>query len=93
MSWSWNISSDLNLEDRAGMASANIRMMQDATKRGEALTFVLKQAVLSVGSHRESQKMDTDVTLSKDGKVEKAMDLSIETMENPSELTDFHKMV
>ena len=80
-----------NLEDRAGMASANIRMMQDATKRGEALTFVLEAG----GSKRWFTPGITENGYGrytvKDGKVEKAMDLSIETMENPSELTDFIK--
>ena len=31
-----------DLEDRTGCATANIRMMQDATNRGDALTFVLE---------------------------------------------------
>ena len=31
-----------NLEDKRGLASANIRQMQEATKRGDALTFVME---------------------------------------------------
>ena len=31
-----------NLENKAGSASANIRQMQEATKRGDALTFVME---------------------------------------------------
>ena len=31
-----------NLENTTGLATANIRMMQDATKQGDALTFVLE---------------------------------------------------
>ena len=80
-----------DLEDRTGCASANIRMMQDATKKGEALTFVLEAG----GSKRWFTPGITEKGYGrytvKGGNVEKAMDLDLATMENPAELTDFIK--
>lgn len=80
-----------DLEKKVGAASANIRMMQDATKKGDALTFVLETG----GSRRWFTKgMDENsygrYTV-KDGEVEKIEDRDIETMEEPSELEDFIK--
>ncbi|MBO5513340.1 MAG: hypothetical protein J5961_01965, partial [Mogibacterium sp.] len=80
-----------DLEDRMGFASANIRMMQDATKEGDALTFVLEAG----GSKRWFTPGITESGYGrytvKGGNVEKAMDLDLATMENPSELADFIK--
>ena len=80
-----------DLEDRIGCASANIRMMQDATKKGEALTFVLEAG----GSKRWFTPGITEKGYGrytvKGGNVEKAMDLDLATMENPAELTEFIK--
>ncbi|MBE6041086.1 MAG: hypothetical protein E7220_01030 [Clostridiales bacterium] len=80
-----------DLEDRIGCASANIRMMQDATKKGDALTFVLEAG----GSRRWFTPGITEKGYGrytvKGGNVEKAMDLDLETMESPSELTEFIK--
>ncbi|MBR7088237.1 MAG: hypothetical protein IKI38_02680 [Mogibacterium sp.] len=80
-----------NLEDRLGMASANIRMMQDATQKGEALTFVLEAG----GSKRWFTSGITEGGYGrytvKGGNVEKVTDIETDSMENPSELTDFIK--
>ncbi len=80
-----------DLEDRIGCATANIRMMKDATKKGEALTFVLEAG----GSRRWFTPEITEKGYGrytvKSGKVEKAMDLDLATMENPDELADFIK--
>ncbi len=79
-----------NLEDNSGLASANIRMMEDATKRGDALTFVLETG----GSRRWFTGGIEDETVGrftvKDGKVEKAMDLDpLTCMTEPGTLSDF----
>ena len=78
-----------DLEDRIGCASANIRMMQDATDRGDALTFVLEAG----GSKRWFTPGITENGYGrytvKSGKVEKVMDRDLTTMEDPNELADF----
>lgn len=80
-----------NLEDRMGFATANIRMMQDATEKGEALTFVLEAG----GSKRWFTPGITESGYGRytvrDGKVEKALDRDLKTMEDPAELADFIK--
>ena len=80
-----------DLEDRIGCASANIRMMKDATQKGDALTFVLEAG----GSRRWFTPEITEKGYGrytvKGGKVEKATDLDLETMESPAELADFIK--
>ena len=78
-----------DLEDRIGCASANIRMMQDATDRGDALTFVLEAG----GSKRWFTPGITENGYGrytvKSGNVEKVMDRDLTTMEDPNELADF----
>lgn len=78
-----------NLEDRAGLASANIRMMQDATKKGDALTFVLEAG----GSKRWFTSGIKDSSYGRytinGGNIEKVEDLEPATMEDPNELKDF----
>lgn len=80
-----------DLEKKLGAASANIRMMQDATKRGDALTFVLEAGGadrwFTSGIDDESYGRYTV----KGGKVESVMPLDIKSMEKPSELGDFIK--
>ena len=80
-----------DLEDRTGCASANIRMMQDATKKGDALTFVLEAG----GSKRWFTPGITENGygryIVRNGEVEMEKNLNLETMENPAELTDFIK--
>ena len=80
-----------DLEDRTGCATANIRMMQDATRKGEALTFVLEAG----GSKRWFTPGITESGYGRytvrDGEVEMQENLNLETMENPAELTDFIK--
>ena len=80
-----------DLEDRIGCASANIRMMQDATKKGDGLTFVLEAG----GSRRWFTPGITEGGYGrytvKDGEVLMEKNLNIETMESPAELTDFIK--
>ena len=80
-----------NLEKKMGAASANIRMMQDATKRGDALTFVLEAG----GSDRWFTNGIDDKSYGrytvKSGDVEKVMPLDIKSMEEPAELEDFIK--
>ena len=79
-----------NLEDGFGMASSNILMMKDATKRGDGLTFVLENG----GSRRWFTEGVDDSSVArytvKGGKVEKVMDLDGETcMTEPDNLADF----
>ena len=81
-----------DLENRSGLASANISMMKDATKRGDALTFVLETG----GSRRwftggidESSYGRYEIN---GGKLTKAMDLDAKTsLEEPESLADFIK--
>ena len=80
-----------DLEDRTGCATANIRMMQDATKKGEALTFVLEAG----GSRRWFTPGITEggygrYTVS-NGEVDMQENRNLKTMEDPAELTDFIK--
>ncbi|MDO4868666.1 MAG: clostripain-related cysteine peptidase [Bacillota bacterium] len=78
-----------NLEKLVGMATANIRMMQDATKKGDGLTFVLEAG----GSQRWFTSGIADGSYGRytvrDGNVEKITDRNIGTMESPAELQDF----
>ena len=79
-----------DLEDRAGLASANIKQMIDATKKGSALTFVLQTG----GSQRWFVDGIKDGTYARyivhDGKLEKVQDLSGDTcMSEPETLEDF----
>ena len=81
-----------DLEDHNGLATANIMMMQDATKKGDALTFVLEAG----GSKRWFMSEITEKGYGrytvKDGKLEKVMDLEgMSSMEEPSNLEDFIK--
>ncbi|MBQ9273049.1 MAG: hypothetical protein IJ227_04970, partial [Mogibacterium sp.] len=81
-----------DLEDRAGMASVNIDMMKDATKQGDALTFVLEAG----GSKRWFTGGIADNSYGrytvKGGKVEQVMDLEgLSSMEEPANLEDFIK--
>ena len=79
-----------NLEDRTGLASFNIRQMQDATKQGDGLTFVVQAG----GSGRWFTSGVKDNSYGRysirDGKIEKALDLSDDTeMSRPEPLADF----
>ena len=79
-----------DLEDKAGLSSANISQMIDATKQGSALTFVLETG----GSQRWFTKGIEDGTYGRytvhDGKLEKVQELSSDTcMSEPKELADF----
>ena len=79
-----------DLEDRAGLSSANIAQMVEATKRGSALTFVLETG----GSKRWFTKGIDDETygryIVRDGKIEKVQELDRKTcMSEPQELADF----
>ncbi|MBR1828746.1 MAG: hypothetical protein IJ781_04455, partial [Atopobiaceae bacterium] len=79
-----------DLEDRAGLASANIKQMIEATKQGSALTFVLQTG----GSQRWFVNGIKDGTYARyivhDGKLEKVQDLSDDTcMSEPETLADF----
>lgn len=81
-----------DLEDHGGMASANISMMKDATKKGDALTFVLEAG----GSRRWFTSGITENGYGRytvrDGKIEKVMDLEgMSSMEEPANLEDFIK--
>lgn len=79
-----------NLEDSAGMASANIRMMEEATKRGDALTFVIEAG----GSGRWfTNGIDENAVgryAIRGGAVEKALELDpLTCMSEPESLSDF----
>lgn len=81
-----------NLENRAGLASVNIEMMKDATKRGNGLTFVLQTG----GAERWFTKGIDDSSYGrytvKGGSLDKQMDLdSTMTMEESANLEDFIK--
>lgn len=79
-----------DLEDAAGLASANITQMIDATKRGSGITFVLECG----GSGRWFTKGVKDNTYGRyvirDGKLEKVQDLPGNTcMSTPEAYADF----
>ena len=79
-----------NLEDKSGLASANIRQMMDATKQGDGLTFVLETG----GSGRWFTKGIANNSVGRytvaGGEVEKVKDLPSDTcMSEPESLTDF----
>ena len=69
-----------NLEDSLGSASTNIRMIKDATKRGDGLTFVLEAG----GSRRWYTRGIQDNSHARytvsGGKLEKTLDLGDESM-------------
>ena len=81
-----------DLEDRMGMASANISMMKDATKKGDALTFVLEAGGSKrwfTGGIADSSYGRYDI---KDGDLKKVMDLDNGTsLEESESLEDFIK--
>ena len=79
-----------NLEDRSGLASANISQMIDATKQGDGLTFVMEAG----GSGRWFTKGIADDSVGRymiqNGKVSKVKKLPSNTcMSEPENLTDF----
>ena len=79
-----------DLEDKAGLASANITQMLDATKKGSGLTFVLECG----GSGRWFTKGIADNSygryIVRDGKLEKVADLPSTTcMSEQQSLADF----
>ena len=81
-----------NLEDNSGLASANIQMMEDASKQGSALTFVLQAG----GSRRWFTKGMDDEGYGRleirDGKIQKVMDLDPDMcMAEGENLSDFIK--
>lgn len=81
-----------NLENKVGMASSNILMMKDATKRGDALTFVLECG----GSKRWFTDGVTESAYGryeiKNGELKKTEALdNLATMEDPDHLAEFIK--
>ena len=79
-----------NLEDKGGLASANIRQMIDATKKGDGLTFVMQAG----GSKRWFTSGIQDNTYGRysihGGKITKEMDLPSDLcMSESSSLQDF----
>ena len=81
-----------DLEDRAGLATANISMMKDATGRGDALTFVLEAGGSKrwfTGGINNSSYGRYEIN---GGSLKKIEDLDPGTsMEEPGCLTDFIK--
>ena len=81
-----------DLEDRAGLATANISMMKDATGRGDALTFVLEAGGSKrwfTGGINNSSYGRYEIN---GGSLKKLEDLDPGTsMEEPACLTDFIK--
>ena len=81
-----------DLEDRAGLATANINMMKDATGRGDALTFVLEAGGSKrwfTGGINNSSYGRYEIN---GGSLKKIEDLDPGTsMEEPGCLTDFIK--
>lgn len=79
-----------NLENKTGLASANISMMKDATKKGDALTFVLQAG----GSERWFTGEIDDASYGRytiaGGDLEQAMELdNTKSMSDPEQLEEF----